>query len=105
MTSVLSRAVVQWMVENSGQRPDVRDLKHRSVDPGEHVEVWSDPPGMFDPDMIVVARAAEDFVVSRVCSSRFGVVIVVANVSRSSMPRRFDGWLVGRDASHMRSDR
>lgn len=97
MTTALARAVAQWMVLNPGQRPEIRRLRHRAIELGETVEVRSDPPGIFAPDYFVVARAAADFAVFALSSTWDGVVVTVVNVSQTSMPRRFDGWLVGRD--------
>ena len=96
MTANLARAVAQWMVMNPGQRPEIRALRSRSIEPGARAEARSAPPGIFAPDVFVVARAAEDFIVCGVSSTSAGVVVGVVNVSRTSMPRRFDGWLVGR---------
>lgn len=98
---VLSRAIARWMVEHPGQRPDVRELKHCAVAYDDQAEVRSDPPGMFAPDVFVLARAAEDFIVCSVNSTTSGVVFRVMNVSLSMMPRRFDGWLIGRAADDL----
>lgn len=99
MIAILARAIAQWMAENPSQRPEIRALRSRAIEPGEQVKVWSDPPGLFAPDIFVIARAAEDFIVCGVSSTSDGVVLTVGNVSRTSMPRRFDGWLVGRDST------
>ena len=96
MITILARAVARWMAMHPGEWPEIRSLRSRSIEPGGRAEVRSDPLGLFAPDVFVVARAAEDFVVSEICSTPTGVVVVVANVSRTLMPRRFDGWLIGR---------
>lgn len=105
MVAILARAVAEWTEQHPGQRPEIRRLRHRSIEPGEQADVRSDPPKMFATDTFVIARAAEDFIVSSVSSTPSGVVISVVNVSRSSMPRRFDGWLVGRSYETARDTR
>ncbi len=94
MTTALARAIAQWRALNTGQ-PETRALRARSIEHGAMAEVWSDPPGLFAPDVFVIARAAEDFIVSKVSSEPNGVVFTVINASRTLMPRRFDGWLIG----------
>jgi len=97
MTAVLAQAIAEWMVDHPGKMPEIRYLRHRLVDPGRQAEVQSDPPGLFAPDTLVVARAGEDFLFVGARSAAAGVVVTVVNVSQTSMPRRFDGWLLGRD--------
>lgn len=96
MITILARAVARWVAMHPGERLEIRSLRSCSIEHGGRAEVRSDPPGLFAPDTLVVARAAEDFAVSEICSTPMGVVFVVVNVSRTLMPRRFDGWLVGR---------
>lgn len=99
MIAILSRAVAEWTAQHPGLQPEIRGLHSHSVDPGETRLVRSDPPGLFAPDAFVLARAAEDFILTEVYSTDLGVVFTVVNVSRTLMPRRFDGWLVGRSLS------
>lgn len=103
MITILSRAVAEWTAQHPGLQPEIRGLHSHSIDPGEMRLVRSDPPGLFAPDVFVLARAAEDFILTEVCSTPTGVVITVVNVSRTSMPRRFDGWLIGRSLPRKRA--
>lgn len=96
MSTILSRAIALWTAQHPGLQHEIRGLHSRSVDPGETRQVRSDPPGLFAPDVFVIARAAKDFVLTEVCSTPTGVVLTVVNVSQTLMSRRFDGWLIGR---------